>query len=271
MTRLTILTLSCILSFSTLAQTVKDKPIYLGVSYLYGEAQGKFKGNDYDAGSINDIIQFGDDDDNSNFYYGNATQANGIKVYSLFPLSSKLYVGGEYSYQGFQVADSTTRAQAYQVFDTDKFYTNTSYNRNRGLQVFKLGAAVSYRFDIKAVELQPSLVIGVMGLRVPKKMMTLNRKMRNDNYHDAVYVDAAKGMYLGYYGSLSMRVNRRLTRFMNATMAITHDLGFANVGYKSQTIDYLGNEQESTPVTYRQNVQSIHFDIGLSFCIGGGK
>lgn len=271
MKRLTILILACILSLSTLAQTVKDKPIYLGVSYLYGEAQGKFKGNDYDAGSISGVIQFGDDDDNANFFYGNATQANGIKVYSLFPLSSKLYVGGEYSYQGFLVADSTTRAQAYHIFDTDEFYTHTEYKRIKLLQVHKLGAAVSYRFDVKAVELQPSLVIGVMGLRVPKKMMTLNRKMLNDNYHDVVYVEAAKGMYLGYYGSLSMRVNRRLTRFMNASIAITHDLGFANVGYKSLTIDYMGNEQESSPVTYRQNVQSIHFDIGLSFCIGGGK
>lgn len=270
MKRLIILTLACILALSTLAQTVKDKPIYVGASYLYGSAQRKFKANDYDNGTL-DIIQIGDDEDTPNFYYGNAKEANGVKVYALFPINSRLYAGGEFSFLSYSISDSMVRAQAYRLYDTDEFYTHTYSERNRGLSIYKLGAAVSYRFDVKAFELQPAIIVGLMGLSVPGKMMNMSRKMRDNNYHDAVYIKPAKDVYLGYYGSLCMRVNRRISRSLNASMAVTHDLGFANVGYKSLTIDYMGNEQESAPVTYRQNVQSIHFDIGLSFCIGGGK
>lgn len=270
MRQLTILTLSCLLSLSSVAQTVKDRPVYVGASYLYGEAQGKFKANDYEGGGL-DINQIGEDEDNANFYYGNAKQANGIKVFSLFPMNSKLYVGGEFSYLHYTMFSSLIRTQAYSLFDTDDYFTHSYIDTDKRLNIYKLGAAVSYRFDVKAVELQPSLVVGIMGVHVPENMMTLSRKMRNNNYRDVVHVKPAKGMYVGYYGSLSMRVNRRLTRFMNATMAITHDLGFANVGYKATTVDYMGNSTESAPVSYRQNVQSIHFDIGLSFCIGGGS
>lgn len=270
MKQLTILTLSCLLSLSSVAQTVKDKPVYVGASYLYGEAQGKFKANDRDNGTLN-IIQFGDDDDTPNFYYGNAKEANGVKVYALFPIYGRLYVGGEFSFLSYSISDSMVRAQAYALYDTDEFYTHPYSERNRGLSISKLGAAVSYRFDVKAFELQPAIIVGVMGLSVPGKMMNISRKMRDDNYHDAVYIKPAKDVYLGYYGSLCMRVNRRISRSLNASMAITHDLGFANVGYRATIVDYMGNSTESAPVTYRQNVQSIHFDIGLSFCIGGGS